>query len=350
MSIARRNGFTWVELLVVICVLALLMAMLLPALQQQRGGHNYRGLCNSNLHNLALAVTGYAAAKGELPGYLEPLRTQPDGSQSVSRVTWLVPLLPYLERTDIYDLYRAGDYLKPGAPADFDPRRVYMNILTCPSSAKNDPHKLPVPPCNYVVNTGRADVFASAGGDDMPGYPNDGRANGVFFNHYRDGVVLPDDAPLVKIDLDYITVHDGSSLTVMMSERIDTGSYSFPPASALDTEAALGFVWWPSTSNQPPYNPPLPLPAHRINGPDDTMPINNARPTSKHPTGVNVAFCDGHTRFVSEDIDYGVWCLLLTPHGAEANTPGQVELAPAGPSNNYKYLREKQIDESMIGQ
>lgn len=89
---------------------------------------------------------------------------------------------------------------------------------------------------------------------------------------------------------------------------------------------------------------------HRINGPDDTMPINNARPTSKHPTGVNVAFCDGHTRFVSEDIDYGVWCLLMTPHGAGANTPGEVELEPAGPSNNYLYLREEQIDESIISQ
>lgn len=169
MSIARRRGITWVELLVIVCVLALLMAMLLPALQQSRTPGR-RNPCNSNLHNLALSVTGYAAAMGEFPGFLETLTGQPDvqGVEKVSRVTWLVPILPYLERTDIYDLYRAGHYLKAGAPPEFDPRRVYMNILTCPSAATTNSQNFPFPPCNYIVNTGRADVFASAGGDGTP--------------------------------------------------------------------------------------------------------------------------------------------------------------------------------------
>lgn len=349
MSIRHRGGYTWVELVVSVCVLGLLMAILLPAILQERGGSGRRNTCNNNLHQLGLAVTNYVSVKGEYPGYLEPLPTSRDlniAGGRPSRVSWVVPLLPYIERTDIYDLYHSGDYLMPGEPAEWDPRRVYQLDLACPNAAPRNPKKLPFPPCNYIVNTGRADVFALPASDGAPGYPNDWRANGVFFNHYRDGVELPEDAPIVSLRQDFVTTHDGSSMTVMLSERTDAGSYSFPPTTALATEAALGFVWWPSTSDQPPYGPPRP--SQRINGPNDVMPINNARPTSNHPTGVNVAFCDGHTRFLSHDIDYGVWCLLMTPHGAEANTPGETDLEAPSPSNNYRYLRQTQIDEAKI--
>ena len=348
MSVHRRSAFTWVELLVIVCVLALLMAMLLPAVQQSHIPSR-RSTCNNNLHQLALAATNYVAFKGEYPGYLESLPTDRDreiGDGRASRVTWVVELLPYLERNDIYELYRSCDYLLPGAPAELDPRQIYLPILTCPSAVANRRSKPLHPPCNYIANTGRADVFASAGNEQQPGWPNDWRANGVFFNHYRDGAALPADAPLVSLSQDFITTHDGSSLTLMLSERVDAGSYSFPPTTALDTESALGFVWWPSASDQPTFIPPHP--SQRINGPDDSLPINNARPTSNHPTGVNAAFCDGHTRFISQDIEYGVWCLLMTPHGAEANTPAEVELTPPGPTNNYQYLRVQRLDEAML--
>lgn len=349
MSMHRRSGFTWVELVVIVCVLALLMATLLPAVRQSHGPSR-RNTCNNNLHQLGLAATNYVSFKGEYPGYLESLPTDRDGDISngrASRVAWLVPLLPYIERQDIYDLYRSGDYLMPDAVAEWDPRRVYTTALICPSAAVNGQSNALRPPCNFIANTGRADVYASAGTDDKPGWPNDWRANGVFFNHYRDGVALPADAPLVSISGDFITEHDGSSLTLMLSERIEAATYSFPPDRALDAEASLGFVWWPSASDQPPFAPPRP--SQRINGPNDVLlPINNARPTSNHPTGVNAAFCDGHTRFISQDIDYGVWCLLMTPHGAEANTPGEVELEPPGPTNNYQYLRAELVDEASM--
>lgn len=88
-------------------------------------------------------------------------------------------------------------------------------------------------------------------------------------------------------------------------------------------------------------------------------------PSSNHPTGVNVSFCDGHTRFLSQDIDYTVFCLLMTPWGQMCNTPGMpanaIDTPGAGgvanlaqyyyPSgqNNYAALRSKPIDEAQIG-
>jgi len=88
-------------------------------------------------------------------------------------------------------------------------------------------------------------------------------------------------------------------------------------------------------------------------------------PASNHPSGVNVAFCDGHIRFLSQDIDYTVFCQLMSPNGQKCNTPGMpgnaLDTAGVGavpnlvqyyyPSgqNNYGVLRTAPLNESQIG-
>src|SRR5487761_1112607 len=332
-----RRGYTWVELVVIICVIVFLLAMLIPAMQQSRTPAR-RNVCINNMRNLALAVTNYAFANGGYPGVLNPLTKLPadrNDKPAVARVTWLVPMLPYLERTDIYELYRVSSRFAGGSAED--PRGIYLDILACPSAQPVRRGNAALPPCNYVVNTGRADVIASLGKSGEAGYPADWQANGVFFNHYNDDVGNPPDAPLVWISQALISSHDGSSLTLMLSERLDAGSYSYPPFSALEAEAAMAFVWWPSTTNQLPYQPPHA--SQRINGPHDGSSIHRARPSSNHVTGVNVAFCDGHARFIRQDIDYGVWCLLMTPYGRECNEPGKLDMEPSSARNNYGFLR-----------
>lgn len=360
-SKVSRPGYTWVELLVTVGVIFFLAALLLPGIQQARtpGRGN---VCRSNMYNVGIAMQNLLSSKREYPGYLDslPLASAPRDTTDpaeLQRVTWVVPLLPYLERADLYPAYRQGDYLDPNASPDTqDPRTIYLDWLTCPSdpglrewldrheSGKN--RSGAPPPCSYVVNTGRADVYASASASDRLAHSGDWRANGVFFNRYVDGVANPAGAPIVTMTHDYITAHDGSSLTIMFSERLDAGSYSFPADRALDVEAAIGFVWWPSASSSPSFKPPFP--SQRINGPADRVAIRRARPSSGHPLGVNVAFCDGHTRFISEDIDYGVWCKLMTPNDAQCRAPGDAVLTPAGKSNNYDYLRGPPVDESDI--
>ncbi|HEV3343453.1 MAG TPA: DUF1559 domain-containing protein [Pirellulales bacterium] len=347
----RRRGYTWVELVAIVCVLVFLLALLLPAVQQARSPGR-RNTCSNNMRNLALAVTNYASARGVYPGYLNSLLTGPakftvpatdEGDAGEARVTWLVCVLPYLERTDIYNLYRNPGLARANG---VDPRSVYLNDLVCPAgSGSQQPKPGSPPPCDYAVNTGRADVAASAGDEEQAGYPADWMANGVFFSHFHDAVQNPADAPLEWISQEYISTHDGSSMTVMLSERLDAGSYSFPPSSALDVEAAIGFVWWPSR-NKAPFQPPHP--SQRINGPPDALPINRARPSSNHSGFVNVAFCDGHTRSISQDIDYGVWCLLMTPDGRHCNDPGKVELERESSQNNYHFLRYTDVDDSKV--
>ena len=70
----------------------------------------------------------------------------------------------------------------------------------------------------------------------------------------------------------------------------------------------------------------------------DVQPINGrgtsaerfdrARPSSNHTGGVNVAFCDGHVRFVRDTMEYRVYCALMTPNGAMAVEPGTTIPSP----------------------
>jgi prepilin-type processing-associated H-X9-DG protein len=342
MHALRRRGYTWVEFVVAIFVMLLLVALILPAVHRARTPGR-RNVCQNNMKQLGFAVLNYAVSKGAYPGYLMPFQTvEGDGNRNAIRVTWIVKILPLLERNDLYQLYRDPHSAANGT----DPRKMYLELLVCPNAARQNRGAISPPPCNYVVNTGRADVLASVGLNDTDGYPADWRANGVFFNQYHDDAENPRGAPMVYITQDFISEHDGSSLTIMLSERTDAGSYSFPPISALETEAALGFIWWPSTSDRPLFRPPHD--SQQINGPKDTLPINSAKPSSNHPSGVVVVFCDGHARFISQDIDYGVWCLLMTPNGRACNTPGKTQIDVAGPDNNYDFLRNTDVDDSQI--
>src|SRR5258708_7024338 len=84
-----------------------------------------------------------------------------------------------------------------------------------------------------------------------------------------------------------------------------------------------------------------------------------SRPSRIHPAGVNVTMCDGHVRFLSQDINYQIYCLLMTPDGPNCNTPAYVtgpDPAGAGASplgtfyypsgtNSYLYQRNTPLDD-----
>ncbi len=108
MSSGSRRAFTLIELLVVIAIIALLMALLVPAVQKVREAANQM-TCGSNLRQIAIAAHDYSADYQRLPsGYLGPLNQTlaSDGAPNAQNVGVLAILLPYMEQDKIFSQLR----------------------------------------------------------------------------------------------------------------------------------------------------------------------------------------------------------------------------------------------------
>jgi len=364
---SRHRAFTLVELLVVISIIGMLMALLLPAVQQAREAGR-RNTCNNNLHQLGLAMQNFiTSGSGRYPGYKEPLTIVPDSGATVPSgvlnaqnqypVHWLVPLMPLIEKADLYRNWKRGLFIGTNNGfsgnitnyvATADPvQNGFIATINCPS---NPPAVTTPPPCAYVANTGMQDVA------NTNGLPVDWKDNGVFFDRYQYDTLnvaasgTTPATPVVTMTQDFVTANDGSSNTLLFAENLDAQSYA--DFSKGIWEAFHGFVWSYSTNSATPPFQSQNYPMGIINGQQDTTNgnsaayVNNARPSSNHPGGVMVVFCDGHSRFLRNELDYGIYCLIMSPNGKNVRPAGSTSM-PSG-TNNFLYLRNTPLNDNSL--
>ncbi len=129
----ERQGFTLIELLVVIAIIAILISLLLPAVQQSREAAR-RTQCRNNLAQLGLALHAYEQAFTVLPpGSVNPtgpIRSEPQGYH----MSWTVQLLPFVEMTPLFKRvdFKVGVY---DSKNDL-PRKTRLSVYTCPSDGR----------------------------------------------------------------------------------------------------------------------------------------------------------------------------------------------------------------------
>jgi prepilin-type N-terminal cleavage/methylation domain-containing protein len=152
-SVSRSKAFTLIELLVVIAIIAVLVGLLLPAVQKVREAAS-RMSCQNNLHQIALAAMNYESAYGHLPaGYLGCL---PVGNWANGQFVGHFPvLLPYLEQNNVYNTIQFNEFYNGQSTGPtgniFDPT-LALNIWWSPDN-------IIYPDQNYSVAHDKLKVF-----------------------------------------------------------------------------------------------------------------------------------------------------------------------------------------------
>ena len=305
-----RRGFTLIELLVVIAIIAILIGLLLPAVQKVREAAG-RMKCSNQLKQLGLALHMCHDATQTLPPSYQNRPDLPSGT--FYRWSALAALTPYLEQTALHNQLNLGASLYEFTGTAVLPRaanapwvKTAVLLFLCPS----DPRATVEPdwaPTSYLVDVG-------SGGT---------AADGVF---YVDA----------KVKLTDIT--DGTSNTGMMSESgLGSGTNQAVPrpfdvrtVMAWSTASTLGDAACAGYSGREDRNGRWADGAPLYTGFDHHYPPNSPTsdcttrgggnwkaPRSYHTGGVNFLLADGSVRFLRDNVTAPTWLALGTRSGGE---------------------------------
>jgi len=313
----RLRGFTLIELLVVIAIIAILIGLLLPAVQKVREAAA-RAECQNKMKQIGLACQTYHDTYKKLP---PAVQLRPGiGTEDENGIgpNWAVLILPYIEQSALYNQYANSirNYMVNGDAGWRGMRGVILSPYRCPSEGSPD-----VLGSRASGGWARGNYGCNAGPWSWPGTANGATSaqrniNGA--NRNAGGVMCIN----WGVRLGALSSQDGTSNTIMMNHIRSggvtdgnggdmRGTWAFGlPGGSVTVGHAVGDCYNPNDRNDNADDV-----AGCTNRSDIAMGCWNGgygqgQARSEHTGGVNAGFADGSIRFVSDSVSTDVWYMM----------------------------------------
>lgn len=325
----QKTGFTLVELLVVIAIIGILIAMLLPAVQAAREAAR-RMSCSNNLKQIGIACLAHESAIGYFPtGGWGPIWIgDPDrGTGKDQPGSWAYNILPYMEQLSVYEMPADGspDSISSEQVANGQAMcEIPIVTMYCPSrrAAINYPYVLgdSWQPINghHDEKMARNDYVANAGDGTDHTYSRPlsyAQANTFAWGSLSGSTGVITQRSTMKIS----GITDGTSQTYLIGEKYLVPNFYTTGSGGGDNHSMYqGFdrdmVRW-TTATEPECKPK-----------QDTYGWNGMLNFgSAHPSGFNMAMCDGSVRSIAYNIDRQVHANLGNRHDGQAIDPNLLD-------------------------